>query len=52
MTFTLRIRVDTQKTEIKHRVMEQVAAYLQKKGYRFDVGFDPTEIDFDSIGEA
>lgn len=52
MTFTLHIRVDTTKADIKHRIAEEVALFLQRKGYKFDVGFDPREIDYDNIGKA
>ena len=52
MKFTLHIRVDNPTKGIKERIMEEVASYLDRKGYSFDVGFDPREIDIDSLGKA
>lgn len=52
MKFTLHIRVDNPTKGIKERIMEEVASYLKRKGYSFDVGFDPREIDIDRLGKA
>ena len=52
MQFTLYIRIDTDKSTIKHRLMEVIALYLKRRGYKFDVGFDPNEIDIDKLGKA
>ena len=52
MKFTLHISIDNPTKGIKERIMENVAMYLKRNGYRFDVGFDPREIDIDSIGRA
>lgn len=52
MTFTLHITVDTNKAVIKHQLMEEVARYLKRNGYKFDVGFDPNEVDIDKLGKA
>lgn len=53
MTFTLHIRIDnTAKADIKYCIAEEVALFLQRNGYKFDVGFDPREIDFDNIGKV
>ena len=52
MTFTLHITVDTCKEVIKHQLMEEVALYLERNGYKFDVGFDPNELDIDTLGKA
>lgn len=52
MKFTLQVRIDNPTKGIKERVMEEVALYLKRNGYSFDVGFDPNEIDIDSIAKA
>ena len=52
MKFTLHISIDNPTSGIKERIMENVAMYLKRNGYRFDVGFDPREIDIDSLGKA
>ena len=52
MKFTLQIKIDNPTKGIKERVMEEVALYLKRNGYSFDVGFDPNEIDIDSVGKA
>lgn len=52
MTFTLRITVNTSKEAIKHQLLEEVALYLKRNGYKFDVGFDPNELDIDKLGKA
>lgn len=52
MQFTLHIRVDNPRGNLKERIMEEVALYLKRNGYTFDVGFDTREIDIDSLGKA
>ena len=52
MQFTLHIRVDNPRGNLKERIMEEVALYLKRNGYTFDVGFDPRELDIDSLGKA
>lgn len=52
MKFTLNIRIDNPTKGIKERIIEEVALYLQRNGYSFDVGFDPRELDIDTIGKA
>ena len=52
MKFTLHIKIDNPTKGIKERIMEEVALYLKRNGYTFDVGFDPREIDVDSLGKA
>ena len=52
MKFTLHIKIDNPTKGIKERIMEEVALYLNRNGYKFDVGFDPREIDVDSLGKA
>lgn len=52
MKFTLHIRVDNHTSGIKERIIENVAMYLKRNGYKFDVGFYPAEIDLDTIGKA
>jgi len=52
MKFTLHIRIDNPQKGIKERIMEEVALYLKRNGYSFDVGFNPQELDIDSMGKA
>lgn len=52
MKFTLNIRIDNPTKGIKERIIEEVALYLQRNGYSFDVGFDPNEINIDQLGKA
>lgn len=52
MKFTLNIRIDNPTKGIKAEIMDEVALFLKRNGYKFDVGFDPREIDIDSIGKA
>lgn len=51
MKFTLNISTDSKRKDIKERCCEVLAEFLEKEGY-FSVGFDPREIDVDSIGKA
>ncbi len=52
MTFTIQIKVDTQDRSIKDECIEALAELLDTKGVYFDVGYDPNEIDKDSIAKA
>ena len=53
MKFHLAITVDGKfDKSIKDQCMQAVAEYLSFKGYSFDVGYDPNEIDTDLIGKA
>lgn len=52
MKFTLHIRIDNPTKGIKENIIEEIALYLKRNGYFFDVGFDPTEIDIDNLGKA
>lgn len=49
MKFTLQVRIDNPTEGIKERVVEEVTLYLKRNGYSFYAGFDPNEIDIDSI---
>ena len=51
MKFTLNISTDSKRKDIKERCCEVLVDFLVKEGY-FSVGFDPREIDIDSIGKA
>lgn len=51
MKFTLNISTDSKRKDIKEKCCEVLAEFLKKEGY-FSVGFDPREIDVDSIGKA
>ena len=52
MKFTLHIKVDNPTKGLKERITEEVALYLKRNGYVFDVGFNPNEIDTDKLGKA
>lgn len=52
MKFTLHIRVGNPTEDIKERIMEEVASYLSRNGYSFDVGFAPNEFDIDKLGKS
>lgn len=52
MKFTLHIQIENPKKGIKERITEEVALYLKRNGYIFDVGFNPQELDIDSMGKA
>ena len=52
MRFTIDVSVDTKDKNIKKECLEVLANHLSKKGVYFGVGFNPNEIDIDSIGKA
>lgn len=52
MKFTLHIQIDNPTKDIRKKITKVVARYLMRNRYVFDVGFDPNEIDMDSIGKA
>ena len=52
MKFTLHIKINNPTKGIKEKIMEEVALYLNRNGYSFDVGFNPNEIDIDKFGKA
>ncbi len=52
MKFTLHIRIYNPKKGIKEKITEEVALYLRRNGYKFDIVFAPREIDIDDIGKA
>ena len=52
MKFTLNIRVDNPKKDMKERIAKEVALYLKRNGYSFDVWFDTKEVDIDKLGKA
>ena len=51
MKFTLFVSTDSKRKDIKKKCCEVLAEFLKKEGY-FDVGYDPREIDVDSIAKA
>ena len=51
MQFTLHISTDSKRKDIKSKCCEVLAEFLKTEG-SFDVGYDPREIDIDSIGKA
>ena len=51
MIFTLCIKTDSKREDIKERCCEVLAEFLTKEGY-FSVGFDPNELDTDKLGKA
>ncbi len=52
MTFTIQIKIDTHNLSIKDECIEALAELLDTKGVYFGVGYDPNEIDEDSIAKA
>lgn len=52
MRFTLHVRIKNPRKNTKEEIMQAVADYCNRMGYKFDVGYNPAEIDFDSIGTA
>ncbi|MBO7733181.1 MAG: hypothetical protein J6S67_11525 [Methanobrevibacter sp.] len=51
MTFTLYIKTDSKRWDIKEKCCEVLAEFLKKEGY-FSVEFDPREFDIDKLGKA
>jgi hypothetical protein len=51
MKFTLYVSTDSKRKDIKMKCCEVLAEFLKREGH-FDVGFDPNEVDIDSIGKA
>lgn len=52
MRFTLSISIDNPTKGIKEEILDEVALFLKRNGYSFEVGFDPREIDIDKLGKA
>lgn len=52
MKFTLHIQVSNPRKNTKNEIMQAVANYLNRNGYKFDVGYNPNELDVDSFGRA
>jgi hypothetical protein len=51
MTFTLSIKTDSKRKDIKEKCCEILAKFLKEEGY-FSVEFDPNELDTDKLGKA
>ena len=51
MKFTLHISTESKRKDIKKKCLEVLAGLLKKEGY-FNVGYNPNEIDIDSIAKA
>ena len=51
MKFTLFVKTDSKRKDIKEKCCEVLAEFLKREGY-FSVEYDPNEIDIDSIGKA
>ena len=51
MKFTVHIKTDSKRKDIKEKCCDVLAEFLKREGY-FSVEYDPNEIDIDSIGEA
>ena len=51
MTFTLYIKTDSKRKDIKERCCEVLAEFLKKEGY-YSVGFDVDEVDPDKLAKA
>ena len=52
MIFTLHVRIKNPRKNIKEEIMQAVADYCNRMGYKFDVGYNPAEIYIDAISEA
>lgn len=51
MTFTLLIKTDSKRKDIKEKCCEILAKFLKKDGY-FSIEFDPREVDIDKLAKA
>ena len=51
MIFTIQVKTESKRTDIKEKCLEVLAEFLKREGY-FDVGFDPREPDIDKLGKA
>ena len=51
MKFTLFVKTDSKRKDIKEKCCDVLAEFLKREGY-FSVEYDPNEIDIDSIGKA
>ena len=51
MRFTLYVKTDSNRKDIKEKCCDVLAEFLKREGF-YDVGYDPNEIDIDLIGKA
>ena len=51
MNFTLFVKTDSKRKDIKEKCCEVLAEFLKKEGY-FSVEFSPNELDTDKLGKA
>lgn len=51
MKFTLHIKTDSKRSDIKEKCCDVLAEFLKREGY-FSVEYDPYEIDTDKLGKA
>lgn len=51
MKFTLFVKTDSKRKDIKEKCCDVLAEFLKREGY-FSVEYDPNELDIDSIGKA
>ena len=51
MKFTIFVKTDSKRKNIKEKCCEILAEFLKKEGY-FSVEFNPNELDTDKLGKA
>ena len=51
MKFTLFVKTDSKRKDIKEKCCDVLAEFLKREGY-FSVEYDPNELDIDSIVKA
>lgn len=51
MTFTIHVKTNSKRPDIKQKCCEILAEFLKHEGY-FGVEFDPNEPDIDKMGRA
>lgn len=52
MKFTLHVKIDDPPEDIKDKIMDEVALYLQRNDYSFDVWYHPNEVNIDEFNKA
>ena len=51
MQFTIQVKTDSKRKDIKDKCCEVLAKFLKKEGY-FSVEYNPNELNLDKIGKA
>lgn len=52
MEFFIKVKVDTRDLSVKDECLEALAELLETKGVYYDVGYNPNELDKDSMVQA